>query len=577
MSNPHPATPLKECDLILKGGVTSGVVYPKAIVELSKHYRFRGVGGASAGAIAAAFAAAAELGRDTEGGGFDRLAKLPKDMASRLGSLFQPAPALRPLLDAALAAREKSFDERTKQWKSPDALRMVARALPMLLGAWPGAASSGFGVAALVALPWLLGAGWGIFVAAALAGVVVTLVCLAARIRRVVVTELPKHGFGVCPGVRQEGREEPGLSDWIADTLDELAFGACGRDRPLTFGDLKAAQIDFVAMTTHLGEGRPYRLPFDQRRFAFCPRELRRVLPKRVVAAMMECARPAKGANALFMLPDTDRLPVAFAVRMSLSFPGLVSAVKLMVRDFTDTPKGKSPGWIPAWFSDGGICANFPVHFFDNLWPTRPTFGITLERRLRQGEEAVKLPKDASSGIQLRVRPLGGIGDFVSAILDTMQEWRDNLRSTQSGFRERIVRVRLSPDEGGLNLTMPPPLVMQLCGRGKDAGKKLVETFDWDTHRWKRYLVSMGSLDEALQSLVHAHDTASPGTDSFDSFLQRYDSSRGPYRRSRRWRDSASKATAMLLDLGRNPPWTGALRTRSKPRPATEIRIHVKE
>ena len=46
-------------DLVLKGGITSGVVYPRAISRLAKNYQIKGVGGTSAGAIAAAFAAAA--------------------------------------------------------------------------------------------------------------------------------------------------------------------------------------------------------------------------------------------------------------------------------------------------------------------------------------------------------------------------------------------------------------------------------------------------------------------------------------------------------------------------------------
>src|SRR5438105_14620691 len=48
------------CDLVMKGGITSGVVFPKAVARLSHQYRFRNIGGASAGAIAAAGAAAAE-------------------------------------------------------------------------------------------------------------------------------------------------------------------------------------------------------------------------------------------------------------------------------------------------------------------------------------------------------------------------------------------------------------------------------------------------------------------------------------------------------------------------------------
>ena len=57
--------PEETCDIVLKGGITSGVVYPLALVSLSKKYRFSSIGGTSAGAIAAAAAAAAEYGRQT--------------------------------------------------------------------------------------------------------------------------------------------------------------------------------------------------------------------------------------------------------------------------------------------------------------------------------------------------------------------------------------------------------------------------------------------------------------------------------------------------------------------------------
>jgi hypothetical protein len=49
----------------MKGGITSGVIYPLAVCELAQTYRLRSVGGASAGAIAAAAEAAAEVGRAT--------------------------------------------------------------------------------------------------------------------------------------------------------------------------------------------------------------------------------------------------------------------------------------------------------------------------------------------------------------------------------------------------------------------------------------------------------------------------------------------------------------------------------
>lgn len=90
--------PKHECDLIMKGGITSGIVYPGAIEVLSKHYRFRAIGGASAGAIAAACTAAAEFNRETRPDVFKEIGQLPTDLGSsdqgtgqtRMLDLFQP-------------------------------------------------------------------------------------------------------------------------------------------------------------------------------------------------------------------------------------------------------------------------------------------------------------------------------------------------------------------------------------------------------------------------------------------------------------------------------------------------------
>ncbi len=53
----------RSLDVTMKGGTTSAVIYPLALCELARHFRFRNLGGASAGAIAAALGASAELGR----------------------------------------------------------------------------------------------------------------------------------------------------------------------------------------------------------------------------------------------------------------------------------------------------------------------------------------------------------------------------------------------------------------------------------------------------------------------------------------------------------------------------------
>jgi len=78
----------QECDIIMKGGVTSGVVYPAAVVALSATYRFRNIGGTSAGAIASAVTAAAEFARQTgSGAGFSgpqaRSNGVPTDLCLR--------------------------------------------------------------------------------------------------------------------------------------------------------------------------------------------------------------------------------------------------------------------------------------------------------------------------------------------------------------------------------------------------------------------------------------------------------------------------------------------------------------
>lgn len=102
------------CDLVMKGGITSGIVYPPFVERLSRHYRFKSIGGTSAGAIAAVLTAAAEYHRRQFGveNAFDELGALPKELGadsknpktSKLFSLFQPAPTCRRLFHMIVAA-----------------------------------------------------------------------------------------------------------------------------------------------------------------------------------------------------------------------------------------------------------------------------------------------------------------------------------------------------------------------------------------------------------------------------------------------------------------------------------------
>lgn len=138
-----PAPPLRECDLIMKGGITSGVVYPKAVEKLAEAWRLRAIGGASAGAIAAVMAAAAELRRqeiiaanraagrpegDGAMAGFRLVGRLAEQLQRDMLALFQPAPPFRPYFEAAKIwmKRESARQGRLRR----DATARAAEGLP---------------------------------------------------------------------------------------------------------------------------------------------------------------------------------------------------------------------------------------------------------------------------------------------------------------------------------------------------------------------------------------------------------------------------------------------------------------
>lgn len=124
-----------ECDLIMKGGITSGIVYPYALLELATKYRFRSVGGTSAGAIAAAFAAAAEFARQNgRPEGFMLLKEYCDELPERLLSFFQPSPSLFPAVDSvnkaiklgSFATILKNGLRRAALWGAPVAMGVGA-------------------------------------------------------------------------------------------------------------------------------------------------------------------------------------------------------------------------------------------------------------------------------------------------------------------------------------------------------------------------------------------------------------------------------------------------------------------
>jgi hypothetical protein len=120
------------------------------------------------------------------------------------------------------------------------------------------------------------------------------------------------------------------------------------------------------------------------------------------------------------------------------------------------------------------------------------------------------------------VEPSGkpSVRGFLGAILDTMQNWSDSTQLGAPGFRDRVVHIRLTRDEGGLNLRMRPELIRRVAERGKEAARVLILHYahrdpprgtvtGWRNHRWVRYRVALRLLEQSLEGIrVAERETA---------------------------------------------------------------------
>lgn len=501
-----PATPLLECDLIMKGGITSGVVYPQAVARIARDYRLRSIGGSSAGAIAAGFAAAAEYRRQSGGGddmaGFDEISALSSDLARNLQTLFQPRPTLAPLFELLMGAVAGSI------WQT--AWRI-----------WRGSMAAAAALLALALLWAVLAENFWIATTALLAVPLGLALWIGLPLLRMAARDLPQANFGLCPGTTQPGHDGPGLTDWMDGHLQRISGKPA--EAPLTAGDLAAHGIHIAAMTTDLSSQRPFQLPLSTRIHYFSLAEWRGLFPARFIQALIAGRAPLShnqdhAPDDLYQLPVGDDFPVLLVARMSLSFPGLIESIPLWRHDDQirlPGTEGRSVGKLArCLFSDGGISSNFPIHFFDSLLPSRPTFGIALAGwdHARHRDTRVHLPARSPASSNLAVRPINGLGGFAMAILNTAKDWQDTLQGMLPGYAERVVTVRLDDRvEGGMNLAMPPEVIERLNLYGAEAGEALVARYSYaagargfDDHRQLRGRITVPKLAEALAGFVTA-------------------------------------------------------------------------
>jgi Patatin-like phospholipase len=475
----------------MKGGITSGVIYPGAVEELSREFVFRSIGGTSAGALVAVLAAAAEYQRQQTGSsaGFATLGGLSGELSSRpagggptkLQTLFAPDPGT-----------EKAF-------RSLEALIKGRRFI--------GKAFRGGRL-------WLK--------------------------RKKTAKALEENFYGFVSG--HLAPPDEGITDWLARLIQELA-GRSMNDPALTFADLWSPKgdpppkelenapwnrlINLELLTTCLTLGIQCHMPAVKRDWRFSRSEMAKLLPGWVVESWVLASRADEQSPGLYHFWP-EQMPIVVAARMSMSFPGFFSAIPLYRPNYDLSGKPRQR----CWFSDGGITSNFPIDLFDAPIPRRPSFGFNLQ----PFPEGQAPSDDQSKNIRLRGSAakesldrwhrfrenegLKSLADFGRAVANTMQNWSDTGQAMVPGYRDRIVTVFLDDNEGGSNIDMPSDLIAVLDQRGRAAAQKLIQAYTtnrwaadglgWDEHRWARLRTMLQVMQDELQAMERGAYPTSP-------------------------------------------------------------------
>lgn len=585
----------KFCDVVMKGGITSGVVYPLAICKLATSYVIKNIGGTSVGAIAAAITAAAEYRRRSgSGDGYVELAKLPNFLGrpGTLLALFAADPQARGLLKVALTLIGSApFIARLA--------RLVAQLTLQYFWILLLSVAVVFGFIVVAASPPAPELIWRYLLVAIVIGAIAGLVLMAFVLTYKMVTVLDRNDFGWCHGHSRESdaklgsvadvtqldaKDVPPLFNWLEAFIAQTA----GRNRtvPLTFGDLWNAKdpswhdhspgergIEFGMMTTCLTLGRPFQLPFDptdpisqtsdeatdrdddgnlRPSVYFRKEDLAKFFSDAVVDHMVRYGKKTAlvTSDSYYRFPAADKVPIVVATRFSMSFPVLFCAVPLYACDATGEMQC-------IWFSDGGLTSNFPIHFFDSPLPQWPTFAIDLlggapasgskngDKLRARFETKTNLKQYASGAVFIEseaprgtVNPWdkldcgvarGNVLALASSILDAARSWQDVTLAGLPGNASRIVGIRLSDDQGGLNLNMPPETIEAMSALGLAAGTKLVDEFaigepealGWKAHRWIRYRATMGAITRWIDGFAtgYAPCTEQPSQETYAELI----------------------------------------------------------
>jgi hypothetical protein len=573
----------------MKGGVTSGLVYPGAIAALANQYRLRNIGGTSAGAIAAVAAAAMEYGLQT-GNPVDpriTLANLPRNVlaqrtdqgSTRLDAMFSGDVGTSAILDAVKATL------------SGNPGKLLGLALPVFYGSRLfKALIQMIMVSVLQALACGGLAGWAVHVRPTNpvfdAAVVMTIFMAslvgalglnfqAFRYRPPVALEdvdplfrpIIDNGLGLSTGktdLQQTINQQsiPALIPWLHQTIQSLAgLPDDTADDVLTFGklwnlgthpepsSLDPREIDLVLVCSDLNRLQSASFPFlpDNQRLFYDPAAWERLFPKPVMDALATKSWAVRDHNAmpdnlgygcgdlcealhdhgdlsqrLQLMPKGRDIPILVAARASMGFPGLFTPVPMWLLRWEGEPK--TPNQRRAllsrvYLSDGGLTSNFPIHLFDAVVPSRPTFAINLlypgdDLSIEEFQRKPSTNSDAAPPAPVNVRTVGGTSEPVAMavwddlmmpfdnkdqvkfykgpasggalsqllglmvrVAETSRTWGDVHLFNQTGTRDRTLHIRLTGEEGGFNFNMSPETIASIDWKGTQAGTVLACRF----------------------------------------------------------------------------------------------------
>ena len=628
--DPQTSPPLDRfCDLVLKGGVVDGVIYPGVLIELARGFRFQSLAGTSVGAIAAALAAASEFSRrlGSDIGFNEVLRKVPEELAKTdphqegrtvLQSLFQTTQPLQRMFAVVvdlLSAKRKDF--RSTLFKT-----VWVHYWRVLFG-WFVGGFTGVVIATLV-VPFVdsylhfvyatyecavlgietlsTGAVFNRFPFAVVTGLVAAVFGFGLTIYREYLCLTGQPGFGFCSGLSTDGGKTEALIEWLHRGIQGAA--RMELSRPLTFQDLWDApcgpksvdgtrlekSIDLRMMTTCVSHGRPYEMPMVDKsvRLFFSLKEWSHFFPPSIIEHLKAISvRYSKDTIDFLAGGDIDgvrqpdkqnsphvesipsgpdefrelpigQLPVLVAVRLSMNVPVLFQALPLWAIDHaagrTKTIGGRdAPEFKKAWFADGGLTSNFPLHIFDNPIPEWPTFGVYIAEQSRKKTPAGKPPtkklpyflapfhtsgrsekwfdiSDVNTGSTSKPIRRQGFADYLFGAGYAAKGWADNANLRMPGTRDRVVVVYTGGlTLGGFNLKLPGDYILRLgYVNGTKAGEALAKKFlpsepkfnpklegsaAWLDHRWVRFNAYLTAVKSHLQGLSvaanRAHGTSS--------------------------------------------------------------------